>query len=95
MVDMPSLDRYDHMERRCPRLGGPVPFRYCRNEAVHGDTCAKVFDCWWERFDVVDFLKGHLSAEAFAALHSPTPPDKVTSIVDLVRQARQRVDQQR
>jgi hypothetical protein len=80
---------YDGLQRRCPRLGGLVPFRYCRNGAAAPEICFKVLDCWWERFDVVGFFKDRLSSEAFAKLHSPPTPDKISSLIELVNQARQ------
>lgn len=67
-----------------------MPFSYCRNGAAAPETCFKALDCWWERFDVVAFLKERLTAEAFAKLQNPSPPDKVSSLLDLVHQARQR-----
>ena len=81
----------DSLTRRSPRLGGDVAFDYCK---VCGDgktPCFKVFDCWWERFDVVAHMRDCLSPAAFAALsaHRP-PPNKVASLVDLIRQAQER-----
>jgi hypothetical protein len=83
-----DLDRY---ERRCPRLGGPVSFRYCLGADEQGNPCHKTIDCWWEYFDVVSFLKDHLSEEAFKALAERRPTNKVTRLVDLIEQARRRV----
>ena len=79
------------LERRCPRLGGDVSFAYCCVCEGDREPCFKVFDCWWERFDVVAHLKARLSPETFNALtaHRP-PPNKVTSLVDLIRQAQER-----
>ena len=80
------------IQRRCPRLGGDVAFRYCKTCEAGRTPCFKVFDCWWERFDVVDHLKRCLSPAAFARLAQRRPaPDKVTSLVDLIRQAQERV----
>ena len=81
----------DHLERRCPRLGGPVSFGYCRAQAAGGEVCAKILDCWWERFDVSGLMRRVLSEEAFRRLAEPRrPPDKVAGLLDLIRQARQR-----
>jgi hypothetical protein len=81
----------EHLERRCPRLGGDVAFAYCMQCGENDAPCFKVCDCWWERFDVVAYLKARLSPEAFAriAVHRP-PPDKVCSLVELIRQAQER-----
>ena len=86
MTDFP-----DHLERRCPRLGGPVDFAYCRTQAADGEACVKILDCWWERFDVAGLMRQALSADAFRRLAEPRrPPDKVASLLDLIRQARER-----
>ena len=79
------------LERRCPRLGGEVTFSYCRSCEEGERPCFKVLDCWWERFDVVAHMKACLSPEAFAALATRRPPpNKVASLVDLIRQAQER-----
>ncbi len=84
---------YDELERRCPRLGSPVPFRFCRS-GEDGRPCFKVFDCWWESFDVTAYFKERLSPAEFDRLAGATPPDKVSSLVDIIRQAQERVRQQ-
>jgi hypothetical protein len=84
MIEFP-----DHLERRCPRLGGAVRFAYCRDQAG-GEVCTKILDCWWECFDVADLMRRALSSEAFHRLAEPRrPPDKTASLIDLIRHARQ------
>jgi hypothetical protein len=79
------------LQRRCPRLGGPVAFDYCRRADDGRAPCFKVFDCWWERFDVVDYFRQHLSQTEFSSLQNSPPPNKAASLVELIRQARQRI----
>jgi hypothetical protein len=86
----PICDDISKLERRCPRLGGPVTFSYCRFAAENQNPCFKIFDCWWERFDVVDYLQQRLSKEVFNHLRNMQPPEKTATLVDLIRQARQR-----
>lgn len=82
------------LERRCPRLGGDVSFGYCKIGGEGDSPCFKVFDCWWERFDVVAHMQACLSPEAFEALSAHrSPPAKVASLVDLIRRAQERVAQ--
>ena len=82
----------ESLERRCPRLGGDVPFRYCKICGEKETPCFKVFDCWWERFDVVAHMQACLSPQAFVTLSKHRrPPDKVNSLVDLIRQAQERI----
>jgi hypothetical protein len=71
-------------------LGSPVTFGYC---CISGDArfpCFKIFDCWWERFDVVDYLQQRLPESAFEKLRCAPPADKVASLVELIRQAKKR-----
>jgi len=83
----------DGFERRCPRLGSDVTFGYCRLCGESQIPCFKVFDCWWERFDVVACMKACLSKEDFEALSKNRRlPDKVASLVDLIRQAQERAE---
>jgi len=81
----------ERLERRCPRLGGDVAFGYCKVCGEGKKPCFKVFDCWWERFDVVAHMQACLSPQTFEALSaSRTPPDKVANLVDIIRQAQSR-----
>jgi hypothetical protein len=88
---MSHCDPISKLERRCPRLGGPVTFDYCRLAAKNRAPCFKVFDCWWERFDVVEYFRQTLSPEAFNDLRNARPPEKAASLVDIIRQAQQRL----
>jgi len=80
----------DHLERRCPRLGGPVSFLYCRTTGEDGLACWKIFDCWWESFDVVGYFEKHLSEEKFNMLVNTKPKPKTVSLVELIEQAKKR-----
>jgi hypothetical protein len=80
----------EDLERRCPRLGSSVCFDYCRVCGHERQPCFKVFDCWWELFDVVAYFRQHLSPEAFEHLRHAKPPDQVATRVDLIQIARER-----
>ena len=80
----------EQLKRRCPRLGGEVFFDYCRGCGPHGQTCWKVFDCWWEVFDVVAYLRAQLPEDEFEALANARPQPKVLSLLELIEAARQR-----
>lgn len=83
------------LERRCPRLGGDVAFAYCRICGEKKAPCFKILDCWWERFDVVAHMKSRLPPDAFENLREfRKPPDKVTSLLDLIQQAKERTTDQ-
>lgn len=80
----------ENLERRCPRLGGEVAFGYCKACGKDKKPCFKVFDCWWEQFDVVAHMKACLSPDVFDALSTSRPQPKIASLVDLIRQAQER-----
>ena len=80
----------DHLEQRCPRLGSVVSFRYCRTSGDDVSACWKVFDCWWESFDVVGYFKKHLSEDKFNILVNTEPKPKTVSLVELIEQAKKR-----
>jgi hypothetical protein len=90
-VDRPT--EQDQQERRCPRLGGPVAFAYCRRGEAGSDPCFKIFDCWWERFDVVALMRAHLPTDAFQRLCQARPAPKITSLLEIIAQARERTGQ--
>jgi hypothetical protein len=81
----------DNLEQRCPRLGGRVSLRYCKTGGDERSICWKIFDCWWERFDVKDYLKNDLSAEKYNILVDSKPKPKVVTLVELVEKAKERV----
>jgi hypothetical protein len=76
--------------RRCPRLGNPVPFEYCEFCGDQQHPCFKILDCWWEHFDVVQYLQERLTQDQFNRLMSAEPKPKITSLIELIEQARQR-----
>ena len=74
--------------RRCPRLGNPVPFNYCEVCGDDQQPCFKILDCWWEHFDVVQYLKDHLPEDQFNQLMTARPKSKVSSLIELIEQAK-------
>jgi len=76
------------LERRCPRLGGPVPFSYCKKSGENQQPCFKIVDCWWETFDVVRYLKDNLPEDQFNQLMDARPRPKIASLVELIEQAK-------
>ncbi len=81
--------------KRCPRLGSDVPFSYCRGCGEKGLPCFKVFDCWWETFDVVEYLKAELPEQDFARLRETRPKEKVLSLLEIIEQARKNAAQEK
>ncbi|MDY6825065.1 MAG: hypothetical protein SWH68_14920 [Thermodesulfobacteriota bacterium] len=80
-------------ERRCPRLGHEITFAYCLGCGDDGGPCFKVADCWWEYFDVVDYLRAHYDEETVARILDARPKPKVASLLELIEQAKERTGQ--
>ena len=83
-------EKQERLVRRCPRLGNAVPFNYCEICGDDEQPCFKILDCWWEHFDVVQYLKDHLPEDQFSRLMEARPKPKVASLVELIEQARKR-----
>ena len=82
----------ENRERRCPRLGSPISFRYCLISGEDDSVCWKVLDCWWETFDVEAYLRANMPEDAFNQLLAiaDKPKNKICSILEIVEQAKKR-----
>lgn len=81
------------LKRRCPRLGSPIEFGYCLSAGDDKQACWKIFDCWWEIFDVAAYLRNSLPAQEFEQLQAKAaapPKNKLTGILEIAEQARKR-----
>ncbi|MGD8251254.1 MAG: hypothetical protein PVH30_01620 [Desulfobacterales bacterium] len=87
-AEAPVNETPDLLERRCPRLGGPVSFGYCRSLSDSSHPCRQIFDCWWERFDVVGHLRAILPETVFTALGARETLPRVNRIIELIEEAR-------
>ncbi len=72
---------------RCPRLGHHVSFSYCRRENG-GLPCFKALDCWFEQFPVEKYLREELSSEEWKRVFENPSKPKMTSLLDLIEQAK-------
>ena len=79
----------DEFEIRCPRLGHPICFSYCRSEN-RGLPCFKALDCWFEHFQVEAFFQGELTPEEWERIFSGPPKSKMLSLVELIEEAKKR-----
>ncbi len=52
--------------------------------------CSKIFDCWWEFFDVKGYLKEILSTDVYEKLIKSPPQPKVLSIIEMIEEAKKR-----
>jgi hypothetical protein len=79
---------YEDKQIRCPRLGGPVTFAYCRVERG-ALPCHKAIHCWFEQFDAEAFFRNILSPEQFEKAFSEHPAPKIVTLIELIEQARE------
>ena len=80
-----TVTGYDDQQLQCPRLGSEVRYEYCRTKG--GDLpCCNLLACWWDKFDVADYIRQTFSAEQVSQMLAPQK-DKLASLVDLLAQA--------
>ncbi len=82
------LEQYDSEQGYCRKLGHHLNFQYCRTER-NGKPCIKIFDCWFEKFDIKTFMRENFTSEEIEALNSATPP-KTNTLLNLIQQAKNR-----
>jgi hypothetical protein len=78
---------------RCPRLGHQINFSYCESENS-GLPCFKTLDCWYNHFDVHAYLTKKLTTEDFQKTFLDKGKPKVSSLFDLIEQAKIRKGKQ-
>jgi hypothetical protein len=76
----------DELSRRCPMLGHNLNFSYCRKPGSDV-PCRKIFDCWWEEFDVEGFIRAHYGDDMIGRILAPRP-EKTVTLADLIDKAR-------
>ena len=67
-------------------LGHDVPFSYCRAPGRQL-PCSRIFDCWWQTFDVEGFIRSHFSEAEIRQITAPRS-EKIPTIVELIERAR-------
>jgi len=82
------LNAHDERRRYCPMLGHDLAFGYCRCPGREL-PCGRIFDCWFEAFDVEAFLRAHYSERQIAEILAPRQ-DKRVSLYEMIRKAQQR-----
>jgi hypothetical protein len=81
-------------EIRCPRLGGPITFEYCRVEN-QGQSCGRALTCWSFYFDVEAYFRSRMSPEQFEACFNGQIKPKVVTLIELIERARKNMEEKR
>ncbi|UCG12135.1 MAG: hypothetical protein JSU72_16770 [Deltaproteobacteria bacterium] len=80
---------YDHLEIRCPKLGGEVTFAYCQKEG--GDLpCHRTIACWQPYFPVETYLRSKLTETAWDRCFDRQPKEKMLTLIELIEAAKNR-----
>jgi hypothetical protein len=83
-----GIDSQDSRSRRCPLLGHDVSFSYCRQPG-QSTPCRKILDCWWQTFDIQEFLQTHFDESTISQVLAPPKP-KMQSLLEMIAEAEQR-----
>jgi len=84
------MDKYDNERIYCRKLGHWITFNYCRQE-TGGLPCRKIVDCWFEKLQIKEFLNENYEEEKISYIFESSRP-KLTSIIELIEQAKKRKD---
>jgi hypothetical protein len=88
------MDKYDHLAIRCSRLGCDVTFSYCRQEGGIV-PCFRIITCWRPFFSVEQHLRENMTAESWDNFLSHMPKDKITTLIELIEEAKNKVKQEK
>ena len=86
MLDVKTV--LDELETRCPRLGGPVPFDYCRKVA-EGLPCSRTLVCWETQFPVIEYMSRVLTEDEWKIVFNAAPESRMEKILDIAEQCRE------
>ena len=81
-------EQYDSKEIYCRKLGHHLAFKYCRTER-EGFPCAKIFDCWFEKLPIEEFIRENYTDVEIAAI-TVSPRSKVATLFDLIEKAKEK-----
>ena len=83
------IEEHDELTMRCPSLGGPVPFKYCRTMNTKL-PCARILPCWAGKVDIPAFLESNYSEEELETAFQHDPRTRVQKIIQIAEEARKK-----
>ena len=87
-----SYDVFDHVELRCPKLGGEVTFGYCRT-VDDGMPCPRALLCFELKFPVEEYFQIVLKEETFTRIFTNPPRTRLERFLDTVDAAAKRLQE--
>lgn len=85
MSNKETLTIHDERDMwRCPQLGGPVTFEYCRrmNDKL---PCYNLFRCWGEKIDLQTWLTENFTQEEIQQAMAKPANMRIQSIFDVIQ----------
>jgi hypothetical protein len=82
---------YEEKQIRCPKLGGPVNFEFCRVEGREL-PCGRAVACWSHYFDVEAYFRERLKPADFEKCFVQPQPTKLCTLIELIEKARKLTD---
>lgn len=90
IIGVMNIEKFDDKKMYCRMLGHEIGFGYCRLGGS-GQACRKVFDCWFETFDIGGFMREHFTEEDIKAILAPPKP-KMASLIEMIQEAQKSKD---
>jgi len=93
-INRPTLTQYDSMPIwRCPPLGGPVTFEYCRRMNT-GLPCRRVFECWGGRVNLEEYLQRNFTPEELQSVFAQPAPTRLETMFSVLAEVEKRKKEQ-
>ena len=87
MEEPSSEATYEEREIRCPKLGGPINFGYCRQENS-GLPCSRALSCWSPYFDAETIFRRTLTDAQYENCFFKAPQTKMNTLLELIERAK-------
>ena len=78
---------FDGIETRCPKLGGPITFGYCRQEN-NGLPCSRALTCYQLLIPVDAYFQRRLTEETYRSVFEAEPVNKMVRLFQTVDKVR-------
>jgi len=86
LLDVQTI--FDRLQTRCPRLGGEIPFDYCRKIAG-GLPCSRALVCWERIFPVEEYMIRVLDGAEWEKAFNSQSKGRLESILEAAQRAGQ------
>ena len=81
-----TVEQFDECNIYCRMLGHDLTFKYCR-QTGNGSFCRKIFDCWIDKIDIVQYAKTHFSPDDINKVFHSTVP-KMNTLLNLIEKSK-------